>query len=47
MVLLGLTHIHDAGIGNVLRYLCKFRNVNYRDPNRCNPLHQSNRIEFI
>ena len=35
MVPLGLTHIHDARIGDVF-----FKNVNYRGPNWCNPLHQ-------
>ena len=33
MVPLGLTHIHDAGIGDVLLCFCKLENINYRGPN--------------
>ena len=33
MVPLGLTYIHDAGVGDVLLCLCKLKNINYRVPN--------------
>ena len=33
MVPLGLTHIHDGGIGDGLLLLCKLENINYRGPN--------------
>ena len=39
MVPLGLMHIHDAGIGDVLLCLCKLKNINCRGPKWCNPLH--------
>ena len=33
MVPLGLTHIHDAGIGDVMLCLCKLKSISSRDPN--------------
>ena len=33
MVPLGLTRIHDAGIGDVLLCLRKLKNMDYRGPN--------------
>ena len=33
MVPLRLTHIHDAGVGDVWLCLCKLKNINYNGPN--------------
>ena len=32
MVPLGLMHIHDAGVEDVLLCLCKLRHISYRGP---------------